>query len=71
MSVATGSGTRIPPEYGATELTRIGLSRPLTHNQAVAKAFTIVCWLLDGVQAWITGQVIGVDGGLGSVQAKA
>ncbi len=27
-------------------------------------------WLLDSSQTWVTGQVIGVDGGLGSVRAK-
>jgi NAD(P)-dependent dehydrogenase (short-subunit alcohol dehydrogenase family) len=30
-----------------------------------------ICWLLDPEQAWVTGQVIGVDGGLGSVQARS
>lgn len=29
-----------------------------------------VCWLLDPEQAWVTGQVIGVDGGLGRVQPR-
>lgn len=27
-------------------------------------------WLLDPTQSWVTGQVIGVDGGLGSVRAR-
>jgi NAD(P)-dependent dehydrogenase (short-subunit alcohol dehydrogenase family) len=27
-------------------------------------------WLLDPVQSWVTGQVIGIDGGLGSVRAR-
>jgi NAD(P)-dependent dehydrogenase (short-subunit alcohol dehydrogenase family) len=27
-------------------------------------------WLLDPAQRWVTGQVLGVDGGLGSVQAR-
>ncbi len=27
-------------------------------------------WLLDPTQSWVTGQVIGVDGGLGSVKAR-
>ncbi len=71
----------------APGLTRTGLTRGLTQNEAVAKASaalhplgrigepaevaSAICWLLDGAQAWITGQVIGVDGGLGSVQARA
>lgn len=29
-----------------------------------------ICWLLDPEQAWVTGQVIGVDGGLGRVQPR-
>lgn len=29
-----------------------------------------VAWLLDPEQKWVTGQVIGVDGGLASVQAR-
>lgn len=28
-----------------------------------------ICWLLDPGQGWITGQVLGVDGGLGSVRS--
>ncbi len=27
-------------------------------------------WLLDPEQSWVTGQVIGIDGGLGSVRAR-
>jgi len=29
-----------------------------------------ICWLLDGAQGWVTGQIIGVDGGLANVQAR-
>ncbi|MDX2152529.1 MAG: SDR family oxidoreductase [Bryobacteraceae bacterium] len=29
-----------------------------------------IAWLLDGGQTWITGQVLGVDGGLASVRAR-
>jgi len=71
----------------APGLTRTRLTRRLTENEAVAKASaalhplgrmgepaevaSAICWLLDGEQAWVTGQVIGVDGGLGNVQARA
>jgi NAD(P)-dependent dehydrogenase (short-subunit alcohol dehydrogenase family) len=71
----------------APGLMRTGLTRALTQNEAVAKSSaalhplgrigepvevaSAICWLLDGAQAWVTGQVIGVDGGLGSVQARA
>jgi NAD(P)-dependent dehydrogenase (short-subunit alcohol dehydrogenase family) len=70
----------------APGLTRTGMTRALTQNEAVAKASaalhplgrigepaevaSAICWLLDPSQSWITGQVIGVDGGLGSVQAR-
>lgn len=30
-----------------------------------------ICWLLDPQQSWVTGQVIGVDGGLSRVQPRA
>jgi NAD(P)-dependent dehydrogenase (short-subunit alcohol dehydrogenase family) len=29
-----------------------------------------IVWLLDPAQSWVTGQVIGVDGGLGSVRGR-
>ena len=29
-----------------------------------------VVWLLDPAQSWVTGQVIGVDGGLASVRSR-
>jgi NAD(P)-dependent dehydrogenase (short-subunit alcohol dehydrogenase family) len=29
-----------------------------------------ICWLLDPSQSWVTGQVVGVDGGLGSIRAR-
>lgn len=29
-----------------------------------------ICWLLDSDQVWITGQVIGIDGGLSRVQPR-
>lgn len=39
------------------------LGRP----EDVARA---VLWLLDPEQSWVTGQVLGVDGGLGTIRAK-
>lgn len=70
----------------APGLTRTVLTSMLTQNEAVAKASaalhplgrigepaevaSAICWLLDGTQSWVTGQVIGVDGGLGSLQAR-
>lgn len=31
---------------------------------------SLIAWLLDPENNWITGQVIGVDGGLGSVRRR-
>jgi NAD(P)-dependent dehydrogenase (short-subunit alcohol dehydrogenase family) len=71
----------------APGLTRTELTRALTQNETVAKmsaalhplgrigepseVASAICWLLDREQSWVTGQVIGVDGGLGHVQARA
>jgi NAD(P)-dependent dehydrogenase (short-subunit alcohol dehydrogenase family) len=71
----------------APGLTRTNLTKGLTQNETVAKASaalhplgrigeptevaSAICWLLDSGQSWVTGQVIGVDGGLGSVQARS
>ena len=32
---------------------------------------SLICWLLDPANNWITGQTIGIDGGLGSVRTSA
>ena len=71
----------------APGLTRTELTSALTQNENVAKASaamhplgrigepaevaSAICWLLDREQSWVTGQVIGVDGGLGCVQARS
>ena len=71
----------------APGLTRTDLTRSLTQNETVAKmsaalhplgrigepaeVASAICWLLDSEQSWVTGQVIGVDGGLGHLQARS
>ena len=71
----------------APGLTRTDLTRALTQNETVAKmsaalhplgrigepseVASAICWLLDREQSWVTGQVIGVDGGLGHIQARS
>lgn len=71
----------------APGLTRTELTRALTQNETIAKlsaalhplgrigepaeVASAICWLLDAEQKWVTGQVIGVDGGLGQVQARS
>ena len=70
----------------APGLTRTPLSEPLTKNEVSLKASaalhplgrigepnevaSAIAWLIDPEQSWVTGQVIGVDGGLASVQAR-
>lgn len=71
----------------APGLTRTPLTEALTRNEASLQASaalhplgrigephqvaSAVAWLLDPEQSWVTGQVIAVDGGLSSVQARA
>lgn len=71
----------------APGLTRTPLTERITGNAAVAKGSlamhalgrfgepadvaSAMEWLLDPQQAWITGQVIGVDGGLATVRGRA
>jgi NAD(P)-dependent dehydrogenase (short-subunit alcohol dehydrogenase family) len=71
----------------APGLTRTELTQALTQNETVAKmsaalhplgrigepseVASAICWLLDREQSWVTGQVIGVDGGLGQVQTRS
>ncbi len=45
---------------------------PLGRIGEPAEVASAICWLLDGARsAWVTGQVIRVDGGLANVQARA
>jgi NAD(P)-dependent dehydrogenase (short-subunit alcohol dehydrogenase family) len=71
----------------APGLTRTEMARSLTQNETIAKmsaalhplgrigepaeVASAICWLLDVEQSWVTGQVIGIDGGLGHVQARS
>ncbi|MDX1430265.1 MAG: SDR family NAD(P)-dependent oxidoreductase [Rhodothermales bacterium] len=70
----------------APGLTRTPLAEPIIANEAAEKASvamhalgrlgepsdvaSAICWLLDPANNWVTGQVIGVDGGLGYVRAR-
>ncbi len=71
----------------APGLTRTPLTARLWQQEAAAKASaslyalgrlgapeevaSAIDWLLDTEQAWITGQVLGVDGGLSRVRSRS
>lgn len=68
----------------APGLVRTQLTKSITNNEAAlrystslhalrrigepAEVASAIRWLLDPTQSWVTGQVIGVDGGLASIQ---
>ena len=70
----------------APGLVRTPLTAGLTHSEAQAKASEAmhplgrlgtpedvaraIVWLLDPQQSWLTGQVLGVDGGLATVRSR-
>lgn len=44
---------------------------PLGRIGEASEVASAIAWLLDPGQQWVTGQVIGVDGGLSSIQARS
>jgi NAD(P)-dependent dehydrogenase (short-subunit alcohol dehydrogenase family) len=70
----------------APGLVRTAMTSRITANEAALKASTAmhalgrvgepedvasaIAWLLDHAQSWVTGQVIGVDGGLGTLRSR-
>jgi NAD(P)-dependent dehydrogenase (short-subunit alcohol dehydrogenase family) len=49
--------------------TSVGL-HPLGRIGEPAEVASAIAWLLDAEQGWVTGQVIGVDGGLATVRSR-
>lgn len=85
-AAATYAPRNIRVNCVAPGLTDTPLASRITSNEAALKASTAMhalgrigkaddvaaalAWLLDPANSWITGQVLGVDGGLGSIRPK-
>ncbi len=85
-AAATYARYQIRVNCVAPGLTRTPLTAGLLRNEASAKVSTAlhplgrigepdevanaIRWFLDPAQSWVTGQMLGVDGGLSSVQAR-
>ena len=84
-AAATYAGRNIRVNCVAPGLVETPLTGKITSNEAALKASlamhalgrvgkpehvaSAISWLLDPENDWVTGQVLGVDGGLGSVRA--
>jgi NAD(P)-dependent dehydrogenase (short-subunit alcohol dehydrogenase family) len=85
-AAATYGSRNIRVNCVAPGLVATPLTNRITHNDSALQASrgmhvlgrigtpedvaSAIAWLVDPANSWITGQVIGVDGGLGSVRAR-
>jgi NAD(P)-dependent dehydrogenase (short-subunit alcohol dehydrogenase family) len=64
--VETGLAAKIIGNEGALKASLA--MHPLRRLGQPAEVASALAWLMDPEQAWVTGQVLGVDGGLGSLK---
>lgn len=85
-AAATYAPFKVRVNVVAPGLVKTGLSEKITSNEASAKASlamhplnrfgepqdiaSAISWFLDPKQSWVTGQVLGVDGGLSRVRSN-
>jgi NAD(P)-dependent dehydrogenase (short-subunit alcohol dehydrogenase family) len=83
-AAATYARQKIRVNCVAPGLVKTPMTNRITSNEAALKASTAmhpmgrigeaedvasaIAWFLDPAQSWVTGQVLGVDGGMGSVR---
>ena len=86
-AAATYARQRIRVNCVAPGLVRTPLTKKFTESESAYKASvnmhplgrigepadvaSAMAWLLDAEQGWVTGQVIGIDGGLGSLRSAS